>query len=123
MTVIKTGCSFFHHPPLPTVPLDYLEKCRIVFSLFFLQIENRLVIVVIVKDDDTTTIWTSHSGAMEDGTKEVMTEQFLNERIFGKERKRWGVREMEVMRREREKYLRDEENVKKEKIKLRVRGE
>lgn len=30
---------------------------------------------------------------------------------------------MEVMRREREKYLRDEENVKKEKIKLRVRGE
>lgn len=30
---------------------------------------------------------------------------------------------MEEMRREREKYLRDEENVKKEKIKLRVRGE
>ena len=89
MTIIKRlGVGFFHHPPLPSVPLDCLEKCRIVFSLFFLQIENRLVIVVIVKDDDTTTIWTSHSGAMEDGTKEVMTEQFLNERIFGKERKR-----------------------------------
>ena len=29
--------------------------------------------VVIVKDDDSTTIWASHSGAMEDGTKEVMT--------------------------------------------------